>query len=116
MFQPVAIQSWVPAEAADTPPPTVAASAAAVATTSAPRVPSSGRRFRMLRRVRGTEGEAEHPVSAAAVMAYLRGFAWLFNVMTILRKFHGAPQRNVARIAPVTRPGSFGPAIPVLPG
>jgi hypothetical protein len=58
MFQPVAIQSWVLAQAADTPPPTVAAKATAVAAaaaTSEPRVPSSGRR-RMRRRVRGAAG------------------------------------------------------------
>jgi hypothetical protein len=55
MFQPVAIQSWVLAQAADTPPPTVAAKVAAAAATSEPRVPSSGRR-RMRRRVRGAAG------------------------------------------------------------
>ena len=64
MFQPVAIQSWVVAEAAGTPPPIVAAKAAAVAATSEPRVPSSGRRRRMLRRA---PGAAEHPDCDAAV-------------------------------------------------
>jgi hypothetical protein len=78
MFQPVAIQSCVAAEAAGTPPPTAAANAAAVAITTEPRVPSSGRRRRMTRRVPRAVGAAEQPDCDAAVMAYLRRLRQLF--------------------------------------
>src|SRR5690348_15859491 len=115
MFQPVAIQSWVSAEAADIPPPTVAAKAAAVATTSEPRVPSSGRRRRMFRRA---PGAAEHPDcdAAVAVMTYLRTLRRLFDVMTILRKFHGSAPEECGSYCPGNSPWSFWPAIPGLPG
>src|SRR6266516_3157523 len=118
MFQPVAIQSWVLAEAAGTPPPTVAAKAAAVAARSEPRVPSGGRRRRVSGRARGTEGEAEHPVADAPIadMASLRRPRRLFNVMTILRKFTRRAPEECGSYCRVTRPGPIGPAVPVCRG